>query len=41
MAVLRYIKEINRYTLRGLRVKKQKLKKRFGKISQMVSSLHF
>lgn len=34
------IKVMNRYTLRGLRLKKQPIKRRFGKISQYVSSLH-
>jgi len=34
------IKVMNRYTLRGLRLKRQTIKKRFGKISQYVSSLH-
>ena len=34
------IKPMNRYTLRGLRFKKQVIKRRFGKISQYVSSLH-
>lgn len=35
-----YIKVMNRYTLRGLRLRKQKIKKRFGKISQYLSSMH-
>lgn len=34
------IKPMNRYTLRGLRFKKQVIKRRFGKISQYISSLH-
>lgn len=38
---LRNIKPINHYTKRGLRLKKQYVKKRFGKISQVVSSLQF
>lgn len=33
-------KKLNTYTKRGLRLKKQYIKKRFGKISQVVSSLH-
>lgn len=33
-------KRLNMYTKRGLRLKKQFIKKRFGKISQVVSSLH-
>ena len=41
MYSLRFVKLINRYTKRGLRLKKQKIKKRYGKISQMISSLHF
>ncbi len=36
----RYIRIINRYTLRGLRLAKQPIKRRFGKISQHISSLH-
>lgn len=35
-----YIRMMNRYTLRGLRLKKQPIKRRFGKISQHVSILH-
>ena len=35
-----HIKPMNRYTLRGLRFKKQVIKRRFGKISQYISSLH-
>ena len=38
--ILQNIKKPNRYTLRGLRLKKQILKRRFGKISQYISSLH-
>ncbi len=34
------IKLVNKYTKRGLRLKRQSLVKRFGKISQYVSSLH-
>ena len=34
------IKPMNRYTLRGLRFKRQIIKRRFGKISQYISSLH-
>lgn len=33
-------KRLNMYTKRGLRLKKQFIRKRFGKISQVVSSLH-
>lgn len=39
--IIKLVKPINRYTKRGLRLKKQFIKKRFGKISQMISSLHF
>lgn len=39
--IIRRVKPINRYTKRGLRIKKEFIKKRFGKISQMISSLHF
>ena len=39
--LLRRVKVVNRYTKRGLRLKKQYIRKRFGKISQMISSLHF
>ena len=35
-----YIRFMNRYTLRGLRLKKQFIIRRFGKISQHISSLH-
>lgn len=38
--LLPIIKPMNRYTLRGLRFKKQTVKRRFGKISQYISSLH-
>lgn len=34
------VKIMNRYTQRGLRLKKFCIKKRFGKISQYISSLH-
>lgn len=34
------IRVVNRYTLRGLRLRRQCVKKRFGKISQYISSLH-
>lgn len=37
---LQNIKKPNRYTLRGLRLKKQIIRRRFGKISQYISSLH-
>lgn len=33
-------KKLNMYTKRGLRLKKQFIKRRFGKVSQVVSSLH-
>ena len=36
----KFFKKINSYTKRGLRLKKQLIQKRFGKISQVVSSLH-
>ena len=36
----KFFKKLNSYTKRGLRLKKQFIKKRFGKISQVVSSLH-
>jgi len=39
--VISNVKLMNRYTKRGLRLKKQIIKKRFGKVSQVVSSLHF
>lgn len=38
--VLPKIRLVNRYTLRGLRYRRQQIQKRFGKISQYVSSLH-
>lgn len=38
--LIKFIKPLNVYTKRGLRLKKQILKRRFGKISQVVSSLH-
>lgn len=38
---LRLIKPINHYTKRGLRLKRQYIKKRFGKVSQVISSLQF
>lgn len=34
------VRKLNRYTQRGLRLKKQIIKRRFGKISQYISSLH-
>ena len=37
---MKFFKSLNVYTKRGLRLKKQFIKKRFGKISQVVSSLH-
>lgn len=37
---MKFFKKLNSYTKRGLRLKKQFIKKRFGKISQVVSSLH-
>lgn len=37
---MKIFKALNVYTKRGLRLKKQFIKKRFGKISQVVSSLH-
>ena len=37
---IKYIKKLNSYTKRGLRLRRQYIKKRFGKISQVVSSLH-
>lgn len=36
----KFFKKLNVYTKRGLRLKKQFIRKRFGKISQVVSSLH-
>lgn len=40
LSILPTIKLINRYTKRGLRLKRQAIIRRFGKISQHVSSLH-
>lgn len=37
---IKFIKKLNSYTKRGLRLRKQYIRKRFGKISQVVSSLH-
>lgn len=37
---LKFFKKLNAYTKRGLRLKKQYIQRRFGKISQVVSSLH-
>lgn len=37
---IKTFKKLNSYTKRGLRLKKQYIQKRFGKISQVVSSLH-
>jgi hypothetical protein len=37
---IKTIKQLNVYTKRGLRLKKQFIRRRFGKISQVVSSLH-
>lgn len=37
---VRMVKPTNYYTKRGLRLKKQNIQRRFGKISQVVSSLH-
>lgn len=37
---IKFIKSLNMYTKRGLRLKKQFIRRRFGKISQVVSSLH-
>ena len=34
------VRKLNRYTQRGLRLKRQTIKRRFGKISQYISSLH-
>lgn len=39
-SIIKQIKPLNVYTKRGLRLKKQYIKRRFGKISQVVSSLH-
>ncbi len=38
--LIKFIRRLNPYTKRGLRLKKQFIRKRFGKISQVVSSLH-
>jgi hypothetical protein len=38
--ILKQVKKLNVYTKRGLRLKRQIIKRRFGKISQVVSSLH-
>lgn len=37
---LKFFKKLNSYTKRGLRLRKQFIRRRFGKISQVVSSLH-
>jgi hypothetical protein len=37
---IKSVKKLNVYTKRGLRLKRQYIKRRFGKISQVVSSLH-
>ena len=37
---IKFVKNLNVYTKRGLRLKKQFIRRRFGKISQVVSSLH-
>jgi hypothetical protein len=37
---IRKFKKLNSYTKRGLRLRKQYIRRRFGKISQVVSSLH-
>ena len=37
---IKFIKKLNSYTKRGLRLRRQFIRKRFGKISQVVSSLH-
>ena len=37
---IKFIKNLNVYTKRGLRLRRQFIKRRFGKISQVVSSLH-
>ncbi len=37
---IKFVKNLNVYTKRGLRLRKQYIKRRFGKISQVVSSLH-
>jgi hypothetical protein len=38
--IIKKVKSLNVYTKRGLRLKKQFIRRRFGKISQVVSSLH-
>lgn len=38
--LIKFVRRLNPYTKRGLRLKKQFIRKRFGKISQVVSSLH-
>lgn len=40
LLLLPHIRTYNKYTQRGLRLKRQCIKQRFGKISQYVSSLH-
>lgn len=37
---IKFIKLLNSYTKRGLRLRKQFIRRRFGKVSQVVSSLH-
>jgi hypothetical protein len=37
---IKFIKLLNSYTKRGLRLRKQYIRRRFGKVSQVVSSLH-
>lgn len=37
---IKFLKKLNVYTKRGLRLRRQFIKRRFGKISQVVSSLH-
>lgn len=37
---IKFYKPLNVYTRRGLRLRKQYIRRRFGKISQVVSSLH-
>ena len=38
--VIKFLKKLNVYTKRGLRLRKQYIRRRFGKISQVVSLLH-
>lgn len=38
---LQELRRINRYTKRGLRLKKQQIRRRFGKISQMISAHNY